>query len=231
MIVAAFPVLAASLVGSVHCAAMCGTFACVAVDGAPRRDADHARRPAIKAHAMYNVGRLAAYAMLGAIAGQVGAHVTHMAAWVGIARGATILAGALMVLWALDSITRARGRRSHSMRAPLVWQRTVGSLLRVAQGWHLMLRAGVTGLLTGLIPCGWLYVFVTTAAATGSPQSGAMVMSIFWLGTLPALIAVGIGAQRILSPLQSRLPQLSASVVLVMGILAISGRMSFAHVH
>jgi sulfite exporter TauE/SafE len=86
-------------------------------------------------------------------------------------------------------------------------------------------RALVTGLATTLLPCGWLYVFVATAGGTGKVSDGIMVMTIFWLGTVPALVAVGIGAQRVFGPLRRRLPALGAAAVVLMGVLALNGRL------
>jgi sulfite exporter TauE/SafE len=90
-------------------------------------------------------------------------------------------------------------------------------------------RAWLTGLLTTMLPCGWLYVFVATAGGSGSVRSGVLTMAVFWLGTVPALLAVGLGAQRLFGPLRQRLPMLSATLVLVMGLLSISGRFSMQH--
>jgi sulfite exporter TauE/SafE len=83
----------------------------------------------------------------------------------------------------------------------------------------------LTGLFTTLLPCGWLYVFVAAAGGTGSVQTAMATMAIFWLGTLPALLAVGVGAQRLLAPFRRRLPALSATVVLIMGLLSMSGHL------
>ncbi|MGE5086376.1 MAG: sulfite exporter TauE/SafE family protein, partial [Bacillota bacterium] len=45
----------------------------------------------------------------------------------------------------------------------------------------------LVGLLTALLPCGWLYTYVTASIATKNPFTGMMVMFLFWLGSLPAL--------------------------------------------
>jgi hypothetical protein len=86
-------------------------------------------------------------------------------------------------------------------------------------------RAGLTGLVTTLLPCGWLYVFVTTAAASGHVLSGVAIMTAFWLGTLPMMMAVGAGAQRVFGRFARRLPVAGAMMVLVFGVLAIAGKM------
>jgi sulfite exporter TauE/SafE len=102
----------------------------------------------------------------------------------------------------------------------------MGGVLHAVREQPMATRAGITGLLTTMLPCGWLYVFVATAGGTGSVRAGVITMAIFWAGTLPALLAVGLGAQRLFGPLRSRLPMLSATLVLVMGLLSISGRFS-----
>jgi sulfite exporter TauE/SafE len=90
-------------------------------------------------------------------------------------------------------------------------------------------RAGALGLLTTLLPCGWLYAFVVTAAGTGHPARGALVMTAFWLGTLPVMIGVGLGAQRMFGPLRRRLPVVSAAALVVIGLLSIGGKLGVRH--
>jgi sulfite exporter TauE/SafE len=60
-------VLAASLVGSVHCAAMCGAFVCVYARAGARFPDKGAG-----AHVAYNAGRLVSYLTLGLAAGAIG---------------------------------------------------------------------------------------------------------------------------------------------------------------
>ena len=231
MIGATLAILGASLVGSVHCAAMCGSFTCFYASSNERDTNGNTSGSAVRSHALYNAGRLGAYMSLGAVAGRAGGHVTHAAAWVGVARGAAVVAGLLMIVWAISSIAAQRGLHVPAPHAPLAWQKAIGSALGSLRNQSVAVRAIATGLLTGLIPCGWLYVFVSTAAATGSAIDGATVMAVFWLGTVPALVAVGIGAQRLLTPLRARLPQLSALIVLLMGALTMAGRVGFSHAH
>jgi sulfite exporter TauE/SafE len=49
-------------------------------------------------------------------------------------------------------------------------------------------------------------------------------MMFFWLGTLPALTALGAVTQRLAIRYGQRLPVAMASVVVVLGILTIAGR-------
>ena len=224
MIAAALGILTASLLGSVHCAAMCGGFVCMYSSGT---GADAAN---VRAHALYNGGRLVSYLLLGALAGALGAGVTRVGSLAGVAKAATIVAGALMIAWGVSTIAAQRGMKLGlgSPAVSLRWQRTLGQLLNRIREQPVAVRAALTGLGTTLLPCGWLYVFVASAGGTGNVRDGVAVMALFWLGTVPALVAVGLGAQRVFGPLRRRLPTLGAVTVMLMGLLALSGRLDMA---
>jgi len=210
-------ILASSLLGSPHCAAMCGGFACFYA-----RDPG-AARPWL-APLAYNGGRLLSYALLGALAGTLGAGVDAAGRMAGLARPAGVLAGVLMVGWGAATIFRAMGARlpGGSALGP-----ARGVLMRAVQRMERrppVLRAATLGLLTTLLPCGWLYVYVATAGGTGSPGLGALVMAAFWLGTVPMLAGMGVAVQRLSGPLRRRLPVFTAAVLIVIGLLTAAGR-------
>jgi sulfite exporter TauE/SafE len=79
-------------------------------------------------------------------------------------------------------------------------------------------RALVIGMLTGLLPCGWLWAFVITAGGTGSPVSGALVMFAFWLGTVPAMVGVLGLLGPALGRLRARMPLVTAGVLIALGL-------------
>jgi uncharacterized protein len=206
----------AALAGSPHCAGMCGGFvAFYAGQGAGRRGL---------AHVAYNGGRLVSYAALGALAGLLGAGLERAGALAGVARAAAIVAGALMVLWGLAALATALG-----VRWPWVARRAAGGgvIARALRALHAQpapLRALALGLLTTLLPCGFLWVFVAAAAATASPGWGALVMVAFWAGTVPIMAGLGLALQGALGPLRRRLPALTALVLVVLGLLTMAGR-------
>ncbi len=210
-------VLVASLLGSVHCAAMCGAFTCLY------------RRPltegAWRAHAAYNGGRLASYLTLGALAGTLGSRVNEFAGIPGIARPAAALAGLLMILWAASTIGVSVGMRVPVTLAPEWARRLLGQGLIAARDLGATTRAGMIGVLTTLLPCGWLYTFVVVAGSTGSAVGGGAVMLAFWAGTVPTMSLVAAGADRVLGPFHKRLPLVSAVVVLALGFLSLAGKL------
>jgi len=213
-------VFVASLLGSLHCVGMCGPFVAFysGADGSAG-----ARR--LLSHAAYSGGRLLTYALFGLTAGAVGAALDVAGSLAGVQRIAGIVAGATMILWGLAVLLQLRGVRLFRHGAG---GGRMGGLLR--RGFSLVsdkppvLRAAVVGLLSGLLPCGWLWAFVVTAAGTGNALSGAAVMTAFWAGTVPALLAVGFGAQLISEPLRRHVPALTAMLLVALGLVAIFGR-------
>jgi sulfite exporter TauE/SafE len=215
-------VLVASLLGSVHCAGMCGSFVCFYAGG---------RGSGASAHAAYNAGRLVSYLLLGAMAGVLGATVDRVGALAGLSRGAAVVSGALMVAWGLSTLLAARGVRIPRLEGGLRGRNPLGALLARVRGHPPVVRAATTGLLTTLLPCGWLYAFVAAAAGTGSVARALLTMALFWAGTLPMMVAAGYGVQRIAGPLRARLPVATAAAVVVMGLLSMAGRLQgVAHV-
>ncbi|HTK52401.1 MAG TPA: sulfite exporter TauE/SafE family protein [Gemmatimonadaceae bacterium] len=219
-------ILGASLLGSVHCAAMCGGFVCLYSGTGPARHTGPAP------HAAYNAGRLASYLLLGALAGSVGHGVDRIGGVAGVGRLAATVAGALMVVWGGSTLLAALGVRMRPRRAPRALQATLTSLLVRFRNESPTVRGAATGLLTTLLPCGWLYVFVATAGGTGRVLDAVLIMFVFWLGTLPMMVTIGLGAQRMFGAFQRRLPLAAAGAAVVLGLLSMTGRMTagpFAH--
>ena len=213
-------VLAASLLGSVHCAAMCGGFVCLYAGPGS------ARHVGVRPHAAYNGGRLASYLLLGSVAGAVGKSVDRVGAIAGIGRLAAITAGALMVVWGGSTLLAASGVRLPQTGAPRLLQASLTSALVRFRNQSSTVRAAATGLLTTLLPCGWLYVFVASAGGTARVGDAMLVMFAFWLGTLPMMVTLGIGARRLFGSLQRRLPLAAAAVAVVLGALSMAGKLT-----
>lgn len=210
-------VLAASLAGSAHCAAMCGGFVVFTAR------AQGGVRPWAGPLA-WQAGRLAAYLVLGALAGVAGGQLERAGAWVGVHRAAALLAGSTMIAWGLWTLAATWLTGAATPAAGAAMHRAIGRLVRSLGAWPPETRALVLGAATALLPCGFLWAFVAAAAATGGPLRGALAMLAFWAGTLPALVGVALVARRALGPLERRLPQLTALVLVLIGLLTVAGR-------
>lgn len=214
-------VLAASLLGSVHCAGMCGGFV------AFYAGADMARGwRRLVPHFAFNGGRALAYVTLGALAGGIGQFVDLAGTAAGVQSLAAVLAGAVMVAWGLVALARAFGARLPALPVPPPLARTYTAVARHLRSRPPVVRAGTLGLASALLPCGWLYAFVVTAAGTGSALHGAASMAVFWLGTLPMLVGLGVGVQHLAGPLRRHLPAVTAMALVVVGLLAVTQRVT-----
>lgn len=217
-------VLGASLLGSLHCAGMCGGFAALC---------GGARGRGVVGQVAYNGGRLVAYVGLGALAGLLAGRFDAFGeALLGVQRLATAALVAAVALMALREL--GPGRRAALVgiddpaRAPGPIERLLAGLRsRVAR---LLRRPGpgaalAVGLLSAVLPCGWLWTFVAVAGATGEASAGAAVMLVFWLGTLPALVLVGGLARFAGGRLRRHARRLTAAALLLAAGIALAGKL------
>jgi sulfite exporter TauE/SafE len=212
-------VFVASLLGSLHCAGMCGPLVTFYAGG----DESRGWRRSIS-HLAYNGGRLLTYALLGAAAGAVGAALDLAGSLAGLQRTAAVLAGAFIFLWGLGALLRSLGVKIPAPPAPRSIQRLVSGVARALTDQPPAIRGLALGLASALLPCGWLYAFAVTAAGTGNPFAGMLVMAVFWAGTVPVMASLGLGIQYLAGPLRRHVPALCAVVLMVVGLLAVTGR-------
>jgi uncharacterized protein len=173
--------------GSVHCAAMCGPLVAVA-DGAGARERGSSRW---RSRAMYHGGRMGMYALLGAAAGASGAAIDGR----GFGRGLAIAAGLALMVQACVAAGAARGVADSGL-GTAASNRLAGAVSRAA-GWlrrHRLARPSVMGALNGLLPCGLVYAAVIAASGIGGVSPALSLMVGFGLGTLPALLGVGMAS-------------------------------------
>lgn len=188
-------VAVASLLGSVHCAGMCGGLMAALASGASAR-------------LWFHIGRASSYIGLGVLAGLFGSEVlagfSASGGW-GANLAFTFFASILIYLglqnlkWVSSPRwTYSLGRKLSESYQRLIRPRTYGRGVPF-----------LSGLFLPLLPCGWLYTFVLTAAATGTPGRGGVTMLAFYLGTLPALEAASMGLRQIASLLGHRVGRAS----------------------
>ena len=198
-----------SLAGSLHCVAMCGPL--VGLHGGAR---------SLRLALVHALGRLTTYAALGAAAGLVGGAVDlagHLAA---VQQVAALIAGATIVAWGVRAIAVARGWLRVRSGGGALFRRGLSQL----GGRRAIRRAWLVGVLTGLLPCGWLWAFVVSAAGTASPWTGGSVMIVFWLGTLPAMTGVLALGGPAIDRIRQKLPVVSACVLIALGLATLAAR-------
>ncbi len=162
------------LAGGPHCIAMCGA-ACAGIGqtAAPR---------GAQAIGLFQLGRVAGYAMLGALAaasmqglGWLTVQSTALRPVWTMVHVAAIVLGLTLLVLARQPVWLDQGARR-------VWARVRSATGRM--GWAAPAGLGVAW---ALLPCGLLYSAVLVAALAGSPLGGAAVMGLFALGSGVAL--------------------------------------------
>lgn len=202
----------AGTAGSTHCFAMCGGMA-AAFGMRSRVTATDARGAFVNASS-YHLGRIAGYAIVGAVFGLAGAmlrsgfDLMRVSAVMRIASGVLMILIALRLLirWNALAVVEQLGARFWSMLRPLA-QRAARS---EGPGGALMI-----GILWGWLPCGLVYSMVLLAATSGDPSYGAWIMAAFGLGTLPSMLTSSLLASRLQRALARRRPRLISGMLLI----------------
>ncbi len=167
-----------------HCVGMCGGI--VVAYSSTKIKSSWTKQTQAISHLLYSLGRTTTYMLLGAIFGFVGGVVSFDNMTSGIL---LLTTGVMMMLIGLSLMGKIKFLTSieHSCSKSPLYQKTFKSLLSSNSFFSFYLL----GMLNGLLPCGFVYVFAVTAASTGSPFWGAFVMMIFGLSTIPAMFSLG----------------------------------------
>jgi sulfite exporter TauE/SafE len=186
---------ALGLASSLHCVGMCGGIA-VLFGYSPGGCSAAA---AGKEQALLHGGRIASYALLGAMAGGLG-----NAAFGGIDAGS----GQALMRWAAALSLGWMGLVTAGMApAPALLAHGAGTgrwRMRLMLHFPAPARRIAGGLLWGLLPCGMVYAALLYALFAGTALGGALVMLGFGLGTLPALALAGLGFRSMQTALRTR---------------------------
>ena len=226
-------VTVASLLGSFHCACMCGPIA-IWSSGAGTQQPLQGRFFKIIG---YHVGRLLTYLTLGALAGLAGTAVGSMGNSAGIQSAAARVAGLTMIgmgLWRVMQLWQGtRQAAVNHFATNRLSQRIAGlvaSMRPAISKLPVSLRSVGIGATTVLLPCGWLYLFVLFAGGSGSVFASVSIMAAFWLGTIPSLVALVSGTFHLTNVTRKSIPHLvpgiGAVLLILFGAHTASGRAS-----
>ena len=214
------PALGAALLtgflGSAHCIGMCGGISglfAAQVEVASLRS----RLPLALA---YNAGRLATYAILGFVVGLLGSSV--VAGIPALAGPVRLISGIVIVLIGLQIAFNWRVLQPIERMGSVLWAKLAPAAKGLLPVTSLPRALGL-GLLWGWLPCGLVYSVLLLAATSERAVDGALVMLVFGLGTLPAMLATGLGAARLSQLLQRRGARLGLGLLIViLGLLTLA---------
>lgn len=229
-LLALLPPFLVGLLGSVHCAGMCGGIVGALSLAPPRARAGAAviavhsvaAAPAVLDAAAYNAGRIASYAAAGALAGGLAGGAARLAALPLLQGAAHVAANLLLVALGLHLMDAWRGVARIEQGGRFVW-RHVAPLLRRVGPPATPGRMFAAGVLWGWLPCAMVYSMLATAMLSGSAAAGAAVMLAFGLGTLPMMTALGLAGARLRASLRAPPVRLACgAVVLGFGVLGLA---------
>lgn len=211
------------LFGSPHCLGMCGGI--VTAFGLSMQHVSDSKKNGLIL--TYHLGRLISYSLLGLIASVVGVAIFQSIMSNSAPR---IVLGVVLVLigLAMLGLPLFNQLEKFGMR---FWQ-SLAPLRKKVFPIDSFGKALFAGLLWGFLPCGLVYGALMMAIAGNDIATGAALMFVFGLGTMPMLIAT----QKTVGMLQSsiknfRLRQINGVIMMLSGLAVIFIPMMMHHNH
>ncbi|MBX7151721.1 sulfite exporter TauE/SafE family protein [bacterium] len=165
------------VLGSFHCAGMCGPLVLALPHGSP------SRWSMLTESLTYNAGKMLTYAMMGLVAGGLGATIRLA----GYQQILSVIVGSLLLIVIflpkkfyepfLFSPSGGRFQRFRNIFKKLWSSRSYGSFFTI-------------GILNGFLPCGLVYMALAGAIVTSGAWNGFAYMGLFGLGTMPMLVII-----------------------------------------
>ncbi len=201
--------LVLGLMGSFHCAGMCGPIA-IAL---PLQGNTTGQK--IFGGTLYNLGRTVTYGLMGAIFGLLGQGIVM----IGFQQKVSVIMGAIMIISALFPALFKNQYRMDKNWFSLVGKlkKSIGNLFSVRSFSSLFF----IGLLNGLLPCGLVYMAIAGAIGTGGVAEGTLYMILFGLGTIPMLLAISLAGNMMSMTIRKKVNKVIPVLIVVVGILFI----------
>lgn len=201
--------LAIGFFGSFHCVGMCGPIA-LALPGLKGSGLSF-----ITGRVLYNFGRIVTYTLLGALFGIIGKSIIVA----GLQKGLSIFLGMAIIASVL-----LRSSYFNTLKKKSGFTYLFESLKKQIQkqfkkrGFSTLFTIGI---LNGLLPCGFVYIGLAGSVTTGSLWEGALFMSLFGLGTFPAMMLMAMAPGLISINLRKRINRLIPGLAVLLGIFLI----------
>ena len=192
---------ALGLAGSGHCLVMCGGIAAALNLGGHR---------SVPVTVSYHGGRIISYTLLGGLLGLVAGSI-DLVAWTIALR---YIAGMLLIGMGLSVANWWQGIRILEKAGARLWapvQHFSSRFLPIKNP----LQGLALGLCWGLMPCGLIYSALAWSATAQSAALSASLMLCFGLGTVPTMLAVSLGADKLQSFLRRRGLKLFIAIMLI----------------
>lgn len=197
------------LVGSMHCAGMCGPIAI----SLPYRIGIQAKEETFFKILVYNIGRVVTYALMGMVFGLIGKSFFTM----GIQKWVLIVLGVLLILVALFSIDVERWSLRISLISKFndIIKRKLSNLMQKSSIKSFFL----VGILNGFLPCGLVYMAIISAISIGLWVYSVLFMILFGIGTMPMMMALGFGGSLVSNKFRTILRKLYPVFMIIFAVI------------
>lgn len=195
------------LLGSVHCVGMCGPLV-MAIPIAQKSMLEKTI-----SMLLYHLGKMSSYALLGILLGLLGSQFPLFI----VQQNLSIVIGTIMLLYVVYVFVL---RPKKMLQLDFLYQPIIAHLgiLFKKETWG---SYWMIGFLNGLLPCGMVYLALSSALATQHVMQGGLFMLFFGLGTVPALLMVALGGQYMGFSFRRQLQKLLPIFIFSMGVLLI----------
>lgn len=199
--------LVLGLMGSFHCAGMCGPIAiALPLHGntVPQK---------IFGGTLYNVGRTITYGIMGTIFGLLGQGIQM----IGFQQKISVIMGAIMIISVLfPALFKNQYRMDKSLFSFVgKLKKQIGEMFSIRSFQSLFF----IGMLNGLLPCGLVYMAIAGAIGTGGVVEGSLYMILFGLGTIPMLLTISLAGNIMSLAIRRKINKLIPVLVIVVGLL------------
>jgi len=176
-----------SLVSGWHCALMCGGIAAAIERPIATESRLRSKSELFYLQLVMHLGRITTYSILGAIAALLGLVVWQQNI-IPIQRPLFALTSCILIwmgirLLGFDRAKGVLGSQWISSKIAGYWAKYLGGMASGPSRWF-------SGMLWGLVPCGLVYSVLPIAFLSGDVLTGAALMLVFGLGTLPNLLLI-----------------------------------------
>lgn len=158
----------------------------------------------------FNIGRLASYFVLGGLVGLLGQSITLSTRMTGYMN----ILVALVMLYLALTILNIVPKGSFPIRPPKKLSRWIANLSESNDPRTPFLF----GALTFFLPCGFTQSLQLVALASGNFATGAVVMFVFALGTLPALLGISAISSSVKGKVSHLFLRFSGALVLLLAL-------------
>ncbi|RLV58185.1 sulfite exporter TauE/SafE family protein [Parashewanella curva] len=200
--VAAFVV---GLMGAAHCFGMCGGLMAALSSNTPQKIqvGENLLLKQLKLLFSYNIGRVLSYTTAGVILGGAAASLKGLFSIDHYLIILRIFAGIMMLVTGLYLSSIWQGLTKIEKIGNYFWQylKPIATKLLPIK---TVPKALIAGIVWGWLPCGLVYSTLTWSVASGSAIKGGLIMFAFGLGTMPALLSIGVASRTISSWVQKR---------------------------